>query len=69
MFQTGEYDYAWNLQVEAQVLNGLLQGGKGDLVLGPGGGVEQILLNQADPNTEIDGEKASPNPSTRSSPT
>jgi peptide/nickel transport system substrate-binding protein len=60
VLQTGEYDYAWNLQVEAQVLNGLLQGAKGDLVLGAGGGVEQILFNQADPNTEVDGERASP---------
>jgi peptide/nickel transport system substrate-binding protein len=59
VLQTGEYDYAWNLQVEAQVLNGLMQGGKGELVTGPGGGVEQVLFNQADPNTEIDGERSS----------
>jgi peptide/nickel transport system substrate-binding protein len=59
VLQTGEYDYGWNLQVEAQVLNGLMQGGKGDLVTGPGGGVEQVLLQQADPNTEVDGERAS----------
>lgn len=59
VLQTGEYDYAWNLQVEAQVLSALMQGGKGELVTGPGGGVEQIVLNQADPNTEIDGERAS----------
>ena len=59
VLQTGEYDYAWNLQVEAQVLNGLLQGGKGDLVIGGGGGVEQIIVNQADPNTDMDGERAS----------
>jgi peptide/nickel transport system substrate-binding protein len=60
VLQTGEYHYAWNLQVEAAVLNGLLQGGKGDLVLGAGGGVEQILFNQADVNTEVDGERANP---------
>jgi peptide/nickel transport system substrate-binding protein len=59
VFQTGEYDYAWNLQVEAQVLTQLLQAGKGDLVLGAGGGVEQILLNQTDPNVEVDGERSS----------
>jgi peptide/nickel transport system substrate-binding protein len=59
VLQTGEYDYAWNLQVEAQVLNSLLQGGKGELVTAPGQGVEQIILNMADPNTEIDGERAS----------
>jgi peptide/nickel transport system substrate-binding protein len=60
VLQTGEYDYAWNLQVEAQVLDQLLQGGKGDLVLSPGGGVEQIFFNLADPNTEADGERSSP---------
>jgi peptide/nickel transport system substrate-binding protein len=60
VLQTGEYDYAWNLQVEAQVLNSLVQGGKGDLVTGAGGGVEHIILNQADPNTEVEGERASP---------
>jgi peptide/nickel transport system substrate-binding protein len=59
VLQTGEYDYGWNLQVEAQVLNGLMQGGKGELVTGPGGGVEQIIVNQADPNNEVDGERAS----------
>jgi ABC-type transport system substrate-binding protein len=60
VLQTGEYDYAWNLQVEAQVLNELLQGGKGDLVLALGGGVEQIFFNMADPTTEVDGERSSP---------
>jgi len=59
VLETGEYDYAWDLQVESQVLNGFLQKGKGELVTGPGGGLEQILLNQADPNTEVDGERAS----------
>jgi peptide/nickel transport system substrate-binding protein len=60
VLQTGEYDYAWNLQVEAQVLNGLMQGAKGDLVLGAGGGVEQVIFQQADPNTEVDGERSNP---------
>ena len=59
VLQTGEYDYAWNLQVEANVLNGLMQSGKGELVTGAGGGVEQLLMNQSDPNTEIDGERSS----------
>ena len=36
VFQTGEYDYAWNLQVEAQVLQASMKGGKGDLVTAPG---------------------------------
>jgi peptide/nickel transport system substrate-binding protein len=60
VLQTGEYDYAWNLQVEVQVLNGLMQGGKGEMVIGPGSGVEHILVNQADPNTDVAGERANP---------
>ncbi len=36
VFQTGETDYSWNLQVEAQVLNQLAQGGKANLVTAPG---------------------------------
>jgi peptide/nickel transport system substrate-binding protein len=60
VLQTGEYDFAWNLQVEAQILNQLLQGGKGDLVVRPGGGVEQIFFNQADPTVEVEGERSSP---------
>ena len=61
VIQTGEYDYAWNLQVEAQVLNGLLQSGKGELVTSVGGGVEQVFFNMADPTQEVDGERSSPN--------
>jgi peptide/nickel transport system substrate-binding protein len=60
VFQTGEYDYSWNLQVESQVLEQIMQGGRGDLVAAPGSGVEQLWLNQADPNQEIDGERAHP---------
>ncbi len=60
VLETGEYDYAWNLQVEAQVLNEIVKGGKGDLVTGPGSGVEQIYFNMADPTKEVDGERSSP---------
>jgi peptide/nickel transport system substrate-binding protein len=63
VFQTGEYDYSWNLQVEWQVLEDIMKGGKGDLVTNGGSGVEQIWVNFADPNTEVDGERG--HPSTR----
>jgi peptide/nickel transport system substrate-binding protein len=59
VFQTGEYDYAWNLQVEWPVLEGLEKAGKGILITSAGGGVEQIHLNQTDPNKEVDGERSS----------
>ncbi len=58
VFQTGDYDYAWNLQVEWPVLQSIQQGGKGDLVTGPGGGVEQVYFNLTDPNKEVDGERS-----------
>src|SRR5579859_6280262 len=60
VFQTGDVDYAWNLQVESQVLNQLMQGGKGDLVTAPSPNVERLLLNFADPNTDEGGAKAEP---------
>src|SRR5205085_1569488 len=52
VFQTGEVDYAWNLQVEAQVLNQLQQGGKANLVTALSPNVERLLVNFADPNAE-----------------
>ncbi len=57
--QTGEVDYAWNLQVEWGVLQSLKGNGPGDLVITPGVGVERILVNMTDPNKEVNGEKSS----------
>ncbi|MFM1766363.1 MAG: Oligopeptide-binding protein AppA precursor, partial [Pseudomonadota bacterium] len=58
VLQTGEYDYAWNLQVEDELLLRLEQGGKGRTTITPGGNIEFIQLNMADPWTEIEGERA-----------
>lgn len=58
VLQTGEYDYAWNLQVEDELLLRLEQGGKGKTTITPGGNIEFIQLNMADPWTEVDGERA-----------
>ncbi|MCP5281108.1 MAG: peptide ABC transporter substrate-binding protein [Rhodoferax sp.] len=60
VLQTGEYDYAWNLQVEDEVLKKMEAGGKGKVSITAGGNIEFIQLNQADPNTEVDGERANP---------
>jgi peptide/nickel transport system substrate-binding protein len=59
VLQTGEYDYAWNLQVEDDILRRLEQGGKGRVVVWPTGNPEHIQLNNADPWREVDGERAS----------
>jgi peptide/nickel transport system substrate-binding protein len=59
VLQTGEYDYAWNIQVEDEILLKLENGGKGKVAIVPTGNVEFILLNPTDPAVEVDGEHAS----------
>jgi peptide/nickel transport system substrate-binding protein len=59
VLQTGEYDFAWNLQVEDEVLKRMEAGGKGRIETSYGGNLEFILLNATDPNVEVDGEKSS----------
>jgi peptide/nickel transport system substrate-binding protein len=61
VIQTGEYDFAWNLQVEDEILLRLENGGnaKGRAEIVQGGNVEQIQLNSTDPWTEVDGERSS----------
>lgn len=45
VLETGEYDYAWNLQVEPEVLATMAAAGKGQLVSSFGTQVERIELN------------------------
>ena len=58
--QTGEVDYAWNLQVQWDVLQSLrADSNPGDVNVSPGTGVERILVNMTDPNKDVNGEKSS----------
>jgi peptide/nickel transport system substrate-binding protein len=61
VIQTGEYDYAWNLQVEDEILTRLEKAGgeTGRIEIFPGGAIEHIQLNNTDPWTEVDGERSS----------
>ena len=59
VIQTGEFDYAWNMQVEDEILKRLEQGGKGRTDIVTGGNIEHIQCNFTDPNKEVDGERAS----------
>jgi peptide/nickel transport system substrate-binding protein len=59
VIQTGEYDFAWNLQVEDEILRRMEQGGKGRADIVPGANPEHIQCNQTDPWTEVDGERSS----------
>jgi peptide/nickel transport system substrate-binding protein len=59
VLQTGEYDFAWDMAVEDEVLKRLETGGKGRIVITPNGSVEYIQLNNTDPWKEVDGERSS----------
>jgi peptide/nickel transport system substrate-binding protein len=59
VLQTGEYDYAWNMQVEDEILQKLEAGGHGKVSIVPSGNIEYIALNFTDPAVELDGERAS----------
>ncbi|PYN47766.1 MAG: peptide ABC transporter substrate-binding protein, partial [Candidatus Rokuibacteriota bacterium] len=59
VIQTGEYDFAWNMQVEDEQLKRFEQGGKGRVEITSGGNIEHIQVNTTDPWTEVDGERSS----------
>jgi peptide/nickel transport system substrate-binding protein len=62
VIQTGEYDYAWNMQVEDEILVKLENAGnaKGRAEIIPSRAIEHTQINSADPWTEVDGERSSP---------
>jgi len=59
VIQTGEFDYAWNMQVEDEILKRMEQGGKGKADIVAGGNIEHIQINFTDPNKDVDGERSS----------
>ena len=60
--QTGEYDYAWNLAVEPELLESMKSDDNpGELVIYGGLTIERINFNFSDPNTEVDGQRSEMN--------
>ncbi|HZG39298.1 MAG TPA: peptide ABC transporter substrate-binding protein, partial [Nodosilinea sp.] len=60
VLQTGDVDYANNLQVEAAILEQLEAAGQGEVVANFGSLVERVILNFTDPNqATADGETSS----------
>jgi peptide/nickel transport system substrate-binding protein len=51
--ETGEVDYAWNLQVAPDVLNEMQTAGLGTVVTGFASNVERILVNQTNPDPAL----------------
>lgn len=59
VLQTGEADYAYNLQIEANIMAELEQSSRGKLLYNYGSLMERILINQTDPNKLTpDGERS-----------
>ncbi len=60
VLQTEEADFAYNLQVENNILQEIQKASKGQIIATPGPLIERILLNQTDPNQATkDGERSS----------
>ncbi len=59
VIQSGEIDYAWNIQVEEAVMKQIEGAGNlGKFITWDGGGTEKLLINRSDPQTDKDGEKS-----------
>ncbi|MEI7770635.1 MAG: peptide ABC transporter substrate-binding protein, partial [Chloroflexales bacterium] len=58
--ETGEVDYAWNLQVPAAVLKPILEAGKCDAVAGGSFGIERIVVNSANPDPALGDKRSEP---------
>ncbi len=53
VLETGEADYAWNLQVEPQLLNAMELAGNGKVVVSFGTGVERLMVNLTNPDPAL----------------
>ena len=59
VLQTGDWDFAWNVQVDPKLLKQMEQdGGKGAVKTTTPASVERILINFSDPNKEVDGQRS-----------
>ncbi|WP_226622729.1 peptide ABC transporter substrate-binding protein [Alloyangia pacifica] len=59
VLQTGEFDYAWNLQLAPDVLASMAEGGQGTPVSAFGTLVERLEMNMTDPSPNLpEGERA-----------
>lgn len=59
VLQTGEADFAWNLQVDPEQLKQLAEGGKGVIEVPPFSAVQKIQINLSDPRKDVNGEMSS----------
>ena len=58
VLETGEFDYAWNLQLSPEILDGMAAAGQGQVVAAFGTSVERLHLNQTDPSAGLGDERS-----------
>jgi peptide/nickel transport system substrate-binding protein len=58
VLETGEFDYAWNLQIDPTILTQMAGAGKGTVVSAFGTGVERMMVNLTNPSADL-GDKRS----------
>jgi peptide/nickel transport system substrate-binding protein len=59
VLETGEFDYAWNLQLAPDVINGMMAGGMGTVVTAFGTNVERLEMNLTNPSADLpEGERS-----------
>ncbi len=56
VMETGEFDYAWNMQLAPDVLAKMAQGGKGKPIAAFGSLVERLEMNLTDPSSDLDAD-------------
>lgn len=66
VMETGEFDYAWNTQINPELQEQMAAAGKGVFVMGFGTNIERLELNLTDPSPDLpEGERSTakyPNP-------
>ena len=59
VLETGEFDYAWNLQLAPEVIANMEKAGKGIAIAGFGPLVERLEMNMTDPSSSLDADTRS----------
>jgi len=58
VLELGEADYAWNLQVEPEILAAMIAGGKGTVISAFSTMVERIMVNQTNPDPSLGDDRS-----------
>jgi peptide/nickel transport system substrate-binding protein len=53
VLETGEFDYAWNLQVEPEILSTMAKAGKGKVISAFGTSVERLMVQLTNPDAKL----------------